>query len=62
MKAKLTSRKFIAVVAAAIAALCAAFAGELAWQEATRQVVALVLAYLGVEGAGDVAARWRGGV
>ncbi len=60
MTARFTSRKFLAVIAAALASVAAALAGEIAWQEATRQVVAVVLAYVGVEGAADYAGRGRG--
>jgi hypothetical protein len=54
---RFTSRKFLAVVVSALASIAAGLSGEIAWQEATRQVVALVLAYLGVEGTADALAR-----
>ena len=56
---RFTSRKFLATVAAVLAALAAALSGEIAWQEATRQIVVVVFAYLGVEGTADAISRWR---
>lgn len=56
---RFTSRKFLATVAAVVVSLAAALSGEVAWQEATRQIVAVVFAYLGVEGAADAITRCR---
>lgn len=54
-----TSRKFLAVAISTATVVLAALTGEVAWPEATREVLALVVAYLTAEGAADVAGRWR---
>ena len=55
-KSTLKSRKFWAVVSAALAVTASALAGQIGWEQASWQLVALALGYAGVEGAVDLSA------
>jgi len=52
---RLQSRKFLLIVAAIILIVTMALNGEITWAQAVYWLVPVVLGYLGVEGAADVA-------
>ena len=54
MRDKLLSRKLWLTLGAVVAALCAAGGGQETWSQAIWQIVATVMAYLGIQGAVDM--------
>lgn len=53
---RISSRKFLLVLAVVLSSIGAALSGEVTWSNAIIAIVTTVLGYLGVEGAADIKA------